>query len=48
VFAEFCGNALAIERNGGVYSCDQYVYPDYSLGNIRETHLGQMAFSQRQ
>ena len=48
VTAEFCGKALAIEHNGDVYSCDHYVYPAYTLGNIRETHLGAMAFSKRQ
>ncbi|MGF6372760.1 uncharacterized protein OKW40_005576 [Paraburkholderia sp. RAU6.4a] len=45
VTAQFCGKALAIEHDGEVYSCDHYVYPAYSLGNIRERHLGEMAFS---
>ncbi|MFC6948575.1 SPASM domain-containing protein [Paraburkholderia dipogonis] len=48
VTAEFCGKALAIEHDGEVYSCDHYVYPSYSLGNIHKTHLGEMAFSARQ
>ncbi|WP_406869311.1 anaerobic sulfatase maturase [Paraburkholderia fungorum] len=48
VTAQFCGKALAIEHDGEVYSCDHYVYPDYALGNIRTTHLGEMAFSERQ
>jgi uncharacterized protein len=48
VTAEFCGKALAIEHDGEVYSCDHYVYPEWSLGNIRATHLGEMAFSERQ
>lgn len=48
VTAEFCGKALAIEHDGEVYSCDHYVYPTWSLGNIRDTHLGEMAFSTRQ
>jgi uncharacterized protein len=48
VTAEFCGKALAIEHDGEVYSCDHYVYPAYALGNIRDTHIGEMAFSPRQ
>jgi uncharacterized protein len=48
VTAEFCGKALAIEHDGEVYSCDHYVYPAWSLGNIRNTHLGTMAFSSQQ
>lgn len=48
VTAEFCGKALAVEHDGEAYSCDHYVYPDYALGNIRATHLGEMAFSPRQ
>jgi uncharacterized protein len=46
--AEFCGKGLAVEHNGDVYSCDHFVYPIYKLGNIQETHLGDMAFSARQ
>ncbi|BAN26669.1 radical SAM domain protein [Caballeronia insecticola] len=48
VTAEFCGKALAIEHDGEVYACDHYVYPAFSLGNIRTTHLGEMAFSPQQ
>jgi uncharacterized protein len=43
--AEFCGKGLAVEHDGEVYSCDHFVYPEYRLGNIAETHLGNMAFS---
>jgi len=48
ITAEFCGKALAMEHDGTVYSCDHYVYPQYALGNIREHHLGAMAFSEQQ
>ena len=27
IFAETCGNALIIEHNGDLYSCDHFVYP---------------------
>jgi uncharacterized protein len=43
--AEFCGKGLAVEHDGEVYSCDHFVYPEYRLGNIAQTHLGDMAFS---
>ncbi len=33
-YSNSCGNALAIEHNGDVFSCDHYVYPNYKLGNI--------------
>lgn len=34
VHAPTCGDALAVEHNGDVYSCDHYVEPDYLLGNV--------------
>lgn len=45
VFAETCGNAMALEHNGDLYTCDHYVYPEYRLGNIMETPLSEMAWS---
>jgi uncharacterized protein len=48
ITAEFCGKGIAVEHNGDVFSCDHYVYPEYKLGNIGETHLGEMAFSKGQ
>ncbi|MFM0220165.1 anaerobic sulfatase maturase [Paraburkholderia caledonica] len=48
ITAEFCGKALAVEQDGTVYSCDHYVYPDYALGNVKDAHIGTMAFSERQ
>lgn len=48
VFAEECGNALALEHNGDLYACDHYVYPDYRLGNIRDASLIEMAHSPEQ
>lgn len=46
--AEFCGKGLALEHDGSVFSCDHFVYPDYALGNLHQTHLGDMAFSSQQ
>ena len=48
VFGARCGNALAIEHTGDVYSCDHFVEPRYRLGNIRETHLLTMLASPEQ
>lgn len=36
---ETCGDALVVEHNGDVYSCDHFVYPEYKLGNIKEKSL---------
>jgi len=48
LFAETCGQALALEHNGDLYSCDHFVEPAYKLGNIRETHLIQLLSSPQQ
>ncbi len=48
VFSETCGSAVALEHNGDVYSCDHFVEPDYLLGNITETPLGELVRSDRQ
>ena len=34
IFAETCGDALVLEHNGDVYSCDHFVTPEHLLGNI--------------
>ena len=46
--APICGRALIVERDGGVYSCDHYVFPDYRLGDIDTTPLRDLADSPRQ
>jgi uncharacterized protein len=48
VFAPTCGNALAIEHNGDLYSCDHFVEPNYLLGNIQETHMIELVASDQQ
>jgi uncharacterized protein len=48
VFSPTCGNALALEHNGDVYSCDHYVEPDYLLGNIKDQHMLELVTSDRQ
>ena len=46
--ARTCGHAAAIEADGSVYACDHFVFPDYRLGNIRETPLLSLLQSERQ
>lgn len=48
VFNETCGDALVMEHNGDLFSCDHFVYPEYFLGNIKETPLIDLVKSQRQ
>ena len=48
VFNETCGNALALEHNGDLYSCDHFVEPKYRLGNIAETQMVELVSSDRQ
>ena len=47
-FAETCGRNVVLERNGDVYACDHYVYPEYRLGNMRGQTLSDMVSSARQ
>lgn len=46
--APICGKGLSIETNGDIFSCDHLVYSDYRLGNINNTPLKNLAFSQKQ
>ncbi|MBT9611937.1 MAG: anaerobic sulfatase maturase [Burkholderiales bacterium] len=39
IHAPTCGDGLALEHNGDLYSCDHFVEPRYKLGNIHETHM---------
>ncbi|MGQ9463387.1 MAG: anaerobic sulfatase maturase [Candidatus Fervidibacter sp.] len=45
VHAKTCGNCLAMEHNGDLFSCDHFVFPDYYLGNIMEAPLVQLVAS---
>jgi len=47
-FSETCGDALIVEHNGDVYSCDHYVYPQYRLGNLAEEGLLELFKSKEQ
>ncbi len=39
---ETCGEALVVEHNGDVYSCDHFVYPENKLGNIKTSSIRDM------
>jgi uncharacterized protein len=48
VFSETCGDAVVLEHNGDVYSCDHFVFPEYKLGNIKDKTLFTMVQSPEQ
>jgi len=48
IFSPTCGQALALEHNGDLYSCDHFAEPDFLLGNIRHTHMIELVASPRQ
>ncbi|WP_210275248.1 anaerobic sulfatase maturase [Martelella soudanensis] len=48
IFAETCGQQMALEHNGDLYACDHYVYPQHLLGNIAKTSLDVLAGSRGQ
>jgi uncharacterized protein len=48
VFNETCGQALALEHNGDVYSCDHFVFPENKLQNIMEKSLKKIVNSGKQ
>ncbi len=48
VYSEICGDATALEKNGDIYSCDHYVFPEFLLGNITQMNLKLLLSSQQQ
>jgi serine-type anaerobic sulfatase-maturating enzyme len=48
VFGKTCGNALALEHSGDLYSCDHFVYPEHRLGNIMDVPLAALLQSAQQ
>ena len=46
--ARECGHAAVMEYDGTVYCCDHYVFPQYKLGNIRESSFIEMMTSDKQ
>lgn len=48
VFRSTCGDALVMEHNGDVFSCDHFVTPEHRLGNISEVSLRELCALPRQ
>ncbi|MBE0528990.1 MAG: anaerobic sulfatase maturase, partial [Thermoleophilia bacterium] len=48
IFQPTCGEGVALEHNGDLYSGDHFVDPPYLLGNIMETPVGDLARSEQQ
>ena len=48
IFEETCGEALAMEHNGDLFSCDHFVEPRYKLGNLADTPLFDLVASPQQ
>lgn len=48
ILAKTCGHAGVMEYNGDVYSCDHLVYPQYKLGNIKDSTITELMYSQKQ
>lgn len=48
ILAPTCGDGVALEHNGDVYSCDHFVEPAHWLGNIEDTPMGALVASPRQ
>ena len=43
-----CGEGVALEHNGDLYSCDHFVEPRYLLGNISQTSISELVSSEAQ
>ncbi|TWT37189.1 Anaerobic sulfatase-maturating enzyme [Posidoniimonas corsicana] len=48
--AETCGRCVALEKDGAVYSCDHFVYPEYQIGMLSKDgpQLADMVYSPEQ
>ena len=48
IFRTTCGGAVGLEKNGDIYSCDHYVFPEFLLGNLADASLDTMINSSKQ
>ncbi len=48
IFSPACGNSMAMEHNGDMYSCDHFVEPRFFLGNIKEEPMINLVGSKKQ
>jgi uncharacterized protein len=47
LFDGTCSHAMAMDRDGSVYACDHFSYPQYRYGNIKETPLADIITSEK-
>ena len=48
IFGRTCGQGVALEHNGDLYSCDHFVEPNHYLGNILKTPMIDLLSSEKQ
>lgn len=48
VLSPACGESVALEHTGDLYSCDHFVEPRYLLGNIGEKSIRELILSEKQ
>ncbi len=48
IFQATCGDGVALEHTGDLYSCDHFVEEKHFLGNILETDIGDLVGSEKQ
>jgi uncharacterized protein len=48
VFGQTCGEGMALEHTGDLYSCDHFVEPNHFLGNILKTPMIELVASDKQ
>ena len=48
ILSPTCGEGVALEHGGDVYSCDHFVEPGYLLGNIHSTPMTELVSSEQQ
>ena len=47
VYSETCGANAVMEHNGDIYPCDHFVYPQYKLGNVKDSSLEEIVSSRK-
>jgi uncharacterized protein len=45
LFSKYCGNAQMLEKNGDLYACDHFAFPEYLNGNIMDKPLQEIALA---
>ncbi len=48
IFQQTCGNAVVLEKNGDIFSCDHFVKAENLIGNINSSSLTKIVLSDKQ